>query len=117
MAALRDQHPAALLAVMHPVPGRDLPGVDAVVQDGRRRPVRKELLHPPGKRGVAPIEPDHQPLPGLVPCGNDLLKFLDAGGKRLLHEDIFSGTESLGRKASMQVVAGRDQHRIDRRIA
>ena len=98
---------------MHPVFGRDLPGVDPVVQDGGGRPVCEEPLHLHGKRGVAAVESDHHPLPGLVSRLDDPAKALDIGRKRLFHEDIFSGTQRLDRHRCVEIVPRRDHHRVD----
>ncbi|OQC68554.1 MAG: hypothetical protein BWX50_01209 [Euryarchaeota archaeon ADurb.Bin009] len=98
---------------MHPVPGRDLPGVDPVVQDHRRAPLLEELLHLPRKRRVAPVEPDHQPVLRLAVCPDHPPEPFGVRCKRFLHEDVFAGGKRIDRHRSVEIVSGRYQHRID----
>ena len=118
MANLAQNAPASLIGIVHPMVGGNITRIHPVVDSQRFVNRRQKLFHLQRHRSEAAIEADHQQ--GSVFLGRRADKggqFAFIQAKRLFAEDGLPRAQGRKRLAGMKIVAGRDQHRVDFRIA
>jgi hypothetical protein len=111
VARLAQDAPAAGGRVVHPVPGRNVAGIDRD-QDGLRAG-GQQRAHLLDVRREAAVEADHdegprRPAPGRL----DRAEFRRVQGQRLLDEHRLAGIERVGGKARVAAVARRDHDQV-----
>ncbi len=117
VADLAKNAAASLLAIVDPMVGRKISGIDAIVERQRLGNRCEERFHPRGHGCETAIESDHQrgPLGGgnSEICGDNRMQLFFRQTKRLLAEHMLSGCERGQNLLRMQVMASGDDYGVD----